>query len=77
MIVGLFRILLFILVFYLLIRAVRFILSYSSSGRVHNSSHKKTPRNEGDVTIDHIPDERKKVDRNNGEYVDFEEMDND
>jgi hypothetical protein len=44
---------------------------------VHNSSHKKTPRNEGDVTIDHIPDERKKVDRNNGEYVDFEEMDND
>lgn len=77
MIVGLFRILLFILLFYLIIKLIRYFLSPGPSKQAHSSSGSRTARNEGEVTIDHIPDKKKKVDQDSGEYVDFEEMDSD
>jgi len=76
MIVGLFRILLFILIFYLLIRLIRYIFMPRSSNRVDPSSRRPSPRSEGEVTIDHIPETEKKVDKESGDYVDFEEMEN-
>ena len=76
MIVGLFRILIFILLFYLLMRLIRYIIAPRSSGRMNDpASRSRSSRNEGEVTIDHIPDKKKTVEKNRGEYVDFEELD--
>lgn len=44
----------------------------SSSGQQQSNQHKK--QKEGRVTIDYIPKADKKVENNEGEYIDFEEV---
>jgi len=75
MIVGLFRILLIFLVAYYLFRFLSYLFkpsgSNSTSGRRNmNKSSKK----EGEITIDYLPESDKKVQKDNGDYVDYEEV---
>lgn len=44
---------------------------YSSGQNAYKDQYN---RNEGDVTIDHIPEKKKKIDKDEGDYIEFEEM---
>ncbi len=73
MLVGLFRILLILVLFYFLLKLFRNLFSRppSASGK---SSGFQSNRNEGDVTIDFRPDKKKTVREDSGEYVDYEDV---
>jgi len=75
MILGLFRILIVFFVVYYLIRFVSFLFnssrSYNSSA---NESRKRSSKKEGEVTINYVPDSDKKVNKDSGDYVDYEEV---
>lgn len=75
MIVGLFRILLIFLVVYYLLKFLSYLFkpsgsNYSSGRENMNKSSKK----EGEVTIDYLPESEKKVQKDKGDYVDYEEV---
>ena len=40
-----------------------------------NEKRKKDSKKEGEVTIDYMPESDKKVQKNSGDYVDYEEVD--
>jgi hypothetical protein len=46
--------------------------TFTSPGQQQNNHHKK--QKEGKVTIDYVPKSEKKVESNEGEYIDFEEV---
>ena len=45
----------------------------SDSGSFHHEEEQR--RNEGDVTIENSDDKQKVVDKKEGEYIDYEEID--
>lgn len=73
------RFLLILLVIYLIIRVVTrfFFRSYAKKMRnnFENQQQKYNQKQEGDVTINTRHQNRKKIDKNEGDYVDFEEVD--
>jgi len=75
MIVGLFRILLIFFVVYYLFRFLSYL--FKSSGSDYNSGKgnmNKSSKKEGEVTIDYVPESDKKVQKNSGDYVDYEDV---
>ena len=75
MIIGLFRTILILIIFYFLVKFLGRLLFPSSS----NSSTNNIPkRKDGDVTI-HFDNrtDKKMFDKDSGEYVDYEDVDED
>ena len=76
MIVGLFRILIIFFIVYYLIRFVSYLFQPSKSDSSSaNENRKKSSKKEGDITIDYVPKSDKKVQKDSGDYVDYEEVD--
>ena len=76
MIVGLFRILIIFFVVYYLIRFVSYLFKPSrSDSSSTNENRKRYSKKEGEVTIDYMPESDKKVQKDSGDYVDYEEVD--
>ena len=75
MIIGLFRTVLVLIIIYLLVKLVAKFLFPSSS---NNSSKNIPKRKEGDVTI-HFDNrtDKKMFNKDSGEYVDYEDVDED
>ena len=73
MIIGLFRTILVLIIIYLLVKLVGKVLFPPSSGRSTNNPPK---RKEGDITI-HFDNrtDKKMFDKDSGEYVDYEDVD--
>jgi len=75
MIVGLFRTILILIIFYFLVKFLGRLLFPSSSNRSAGDIPKKK---EGDVTIDFDKRTDKKMfNKDSGEYVDYEDVDED
>ncbi len=74
MLVGLFRILLILVLFYFLLKLFRNLFSRPSSASGKSPGFQSN-RKEGDITIDHMPDQEKTVREDSGEYVDYEDVD--
>ena len=75
MIIGLFRTILILIIIYLLVKLVaRFLFPSSSNKSTGDIPRKK----EGDITI-HFDKrtDKKMFDKNSGEYVDYEDVDED
>lgn len=83
--VGLFRTIIFIAVIYFVVRLfTRYILPLILDKKVKDMQQKmrdqqkqqhRTNRSEGDVTIEYENERNKKRGQNDGEYIDFEEVD--
>lgn len=75
---ALVRFLLILLVIYLIIRVVtRFLFrSYAKKMRnnFENQQQNYNQKKEGDITIKTNHNDRKKIDKDEGDYVDFEEV---
>jgi hypothetical protein len=73
MIIGLFRTILILIIFYFLVKVVAKFLFPSSSNKSTNNIPK---RKEGDVTI-HFDNrkDKKLFDKDTGEYIDYEDVD--
>jgi hypothetical protein len=67
-----FRILLVILLVYLVVRFFQNLFPSSTSGRNDTNASKEK---EGNVTVNSSPGNGKTISRDEGEYVDFEEVD--
>ena len=85
--VGLFRTLLIFATVYIVIRFLsRYVFpillgnfvekKVSHMNRNSTSDTSPKPRSEGEVTIDTPSDSKKKISKNTGDYVDFEEIKN-
>ncbi len=77
MIVGLFRIILIFLVIYYGVKFFTWLFQLSGgnkSSRFQNSKQKESFRKEGEVNIDFAPKKNKKIEGDNGDYIDFEEV---
>ena len=73
MIIGLFRTILILIVFYFLVKFIARFLFPSSSNRTTNNIPKKK---KGDITIHFDNRKGKKMfDKDSGEYVDYEDVD--
>jgi hypothetical protein len=73
--VKLLRIILIVIIIYYVARLLlRIIFPYlfNSSRRKHPSGHKK--KREGNITIDYINKKEKKYSKDEGEYIDFKEV---
>ncbi len=76
MIVGLFRILIIFFVVYYLIRFVSYLFKPSGPGAYSTNKNRNRPsKKEGEVTIDFMPESNKKVQKDSGDYVDYEDVD--
>jgi len=76
MLVGLLRTILIIIGLYYLIRLLVWL--FRKPDRTEYRDSQQGPyqkKKEGEVTIDHIPDKRKHIPKEDGDYVDFEEVD--
>jgi hypothetical protein len=79
MIVGLIRTLLFFALVYYTVKFITWI--YTIYKGVKNNSfqsnmrEKEFRKKEGEINIDYIPKSKKVVDKDSGDYVDFEEVD--
>lgn len=76
MLIGLLRTILIIIGVYYLIRLLVWL--FRKPERTDNrNGHQEKPRGkkEGEVTIDYIPDKKKHIRKEDGDYVDFEEVD--
>lgn len=85
MLVGLFKTLFFILVIYFIGKVIsRFVLplflrSYVNkiidpAKQQQQQARKQPKKNEGEVTVDYTPDSHKTFRKDEGDYVDFEEI---
>ena len=75
MIIGLFRTILILIIFYLLVKLVAKALFPPSSNKSTNNIPKKK---EGDITIHFDNRTGKKIfDKDSGEYVDYEDVEED
>ena len=81
MLVGLFRILLLFLLIYYGIKFVTWLIqmpgSKNSNSYFRSNREKKHFRKEGDVKVDFAPKRNKIIDKNSGEYIDYEEVKDD
>jgi len=77
------RVILIILIIYYLVKLIsRFVIPFlfkryakninENTGKRKNQNYRK--KKEGEVTIDYTPKEKKHFDKNSGEYIDFEEV---
>ncbi len=76
MLVGLFRTILIIIGVYYLVRLL--VWMFRKPEKTENRNGQKAPnqkRKEGEVSIDYIPDKKKHIRKEDGDYVDFEEVD--
>ena len=79
MIIGLFRTILIIIVFYFLVKFLaKFLFPSSSNNSTMNNRNNNPKKKEGDITI-HFDKrtEKKMFDKDSGEYVDYEDVDED
>lgn len=83
MLIGLLRTILLIIVFYYIFKiifkyVVPFLFGSSISGNKNQkrNNFSNRARKEGEVTIDYIPKKDKKIDKETGDYVDYEEVKN-
>ncbi len=77
MIVGLFRIILIFLVIYYGVKFFTWLFQMSGgnkSSRFQSNRKKESFRKEGEVNIDFAPKKNKKIEGDNGDYIDFEEV---
>lgn len=81
MLVGLFRILLFFFLIYYGIKFITWLIQMPGSKKnntyFRSNREKKHFRKEGDVKVDFAPKRNKKIDKNSGEYIDYEEVKDD
>lgn len=69
------RFILTLLIIYLIWRVIfKYILPYLLVKRMGNFQNKKNVKKEGQVTINHKPKSKKSFTEDDGEYVDFEEV---
>ncbi len=85
MIIGLLRtIFILVVIYYGFKLLVRYVLPYFLKNYVQkemnknqkqhqNNTHQRTGK-EGAVNIDYVPEKKKKIAKNEGEYVDYEEV---
>jgi len=75
--VNFFRTVLIIVVAYYLIRFISRVVMpmFSNQPNSNNNYQRQNKRNEGDVTIENNRQQGGKIPRDEGEYVDFEEID--
>jgi hypothetical protein len=80
MLVGLFRIILIFLLIYYGVKFVTWLFQMprrNKNSKFQGTRQKDRFRKEGEVNIDFAPKKNKKVDKENGEYIDYEEVKND
>lgn len=79
MIIGLFRILLIIVVVYYTVKFFIWLFQDAKTKindrKWYTQQGKRPSKKEGEVTIDYIPKNKKKINDGSGEYIDFEEVD--
>ncbi len=74
---GLLRTILILIFIYYLWKLVSvYILQYLVKGnsKKTGSHHRYYNKKEGQVTIDYIPEKKKKISKDKGEYIDYEEV---
>jgi hypothetical protein len=80
MIVGLIRTLLFFVLIYYTVKFVTWIYviykEVKKNSFQSNRSEKEFRKKEGEINIDYIPKNKKVMNKDSGDYVDFEEIDN-
>jgi hypothetical protein len=75
MIVGLLRLLIIALLIYLIVKVlVRLILPLLTGNTARSSGQYGSGRKEGDVTIDYAPKKKKKIGKDEGDYIDYEDV---
>ncbi|UCG27557.1 MAG: hypothetical protein JSV24_11380 [Bacteroidales bacterium] len=76
MLVGLLRTILIIVAVYYLVKFVIWLFrepaGTNRSAGQYNQEHKK--KKEGEITIDFIPENKKHIQKDSGDYIDFEEI---
>jgi len=80
MLVGLLRTIFIIIVVYYSIKLLVWLFSSGSKKKPYrhqNTGQSHNKRKEGETTIDYIPKQKKTIKDGSGEYIDFEEVDND
>ena len=80
MLVGLLRTILIIVIVYYLIKLLVWFFSSGFKKKAYrdkNQEHSYSKRKEGETTIDYIPKQEKTIKDGSGEYIDYEEVDND
>ena len=82
MLIGLLRTILLIIIFYYIFKflfkyVVPFLFGSSISGNKHQKRNNYTrgSKKEGEITIDYIPKKNKKIDKETGDYIEYEEVD--
>jgi hypothetical protein len=78
---GLFKTLLFLLLVYLIYKALKLILpirryikEVNAKMRHEEALRGKRMEREGEVTVNYAPEQKKDIGKNEGDYVDFEEI---
>ena len=74
MLIGLFRMLLILALVYFLVKLFRYLFS-PGKREEPGSAGQGSKRKEGEVNVQHTPKKQKIVPKEDGEYVDFEEID--
>ncbi len=75
MLIGLLRTILIIVGFYYLIRLLMWLFRKpDDTGNRDGQRETTRKKKEGEVTIDYIPDKKKQIRKDDGDYVDFEEV---
>jgi hypothetical protein len=76
MLIGLLRTVLIIIGLYYLVRLLMWL--FKKPDKTEQQGGQRGPdkkKSEGEVTIDYIPDKKKHIRKEDGDYVDFEEVD--
>jgi hypothetical protein len=80
MLVGILRTILIIIVVYYLIKLMVWLFSYVSDKKTYSDKNQEqsySKRKEGETIINYIPKEKKTIKEDSGEYIDYEEVDED
>ena len=75
MLIGLLRTILIIIGVYYLVKFIMWLFKspeQPSRSTTSEQSHKK--KKEGEVTIDYMPDNKKHIRKDSGDYIDYEEV---
>ena len=75
MLIGLLRTILIIIAIYYLVRLLVWLFRKpDDTGNRDGQRETTRKKKEGEVTIDYIPDKKKQIRKEDGDYVDFEEV---
>jgi len=74
MLIGLLRTILIIIGVYYLIKFIMWLFRSPEKPANPSSAQKTQKKAEGEVTIDYIPDNKKHINKDSGDYVDYEEV---